>query len=314
MVGNVHFDTVCRSEGLQPPRQRHLGRSEAVAQEYAKGHFVYNSSEESIIESPTWPNRTKIAYFENLTLPPHTFGLKLLAPGTKHNNLVVPCNAAPRPWLWPNLLSLDAPVVAVLWQALFARCFHADVNALAAVLLVLAVWLIYAADRVFDAWGQNGGMPRHEFYRRHWRAVLPVWTAALAIAGWLAWTRLPSLIFKEGLVLLAAVSLYFTAVHLAPAALRESWHAPGALRNAWPKEAAVAVLFALGVSLAAWNRLRSAEDALSILLFCCLCWINCAAIDHWERPAKGETSVTSWPIGVAAMVCRRCRAGPAAST
>jgi hypothetical protein len=216
---------------------------------------------------------------------------------TPHNNLVVPCNAAPRPWLWPNLLSLDAPVVAVLWQALFARCFHASVNALAAALLVLAVWLIYAADRAFDAWSQNGGMPRHEFYRRHWRAVLPVWTAVLAIAGWLAWTRLPSLVFKEGLVLLAAVALYFAAVHLAPATLR----------GGWPKEAAVAVLFALGASLAAWNHLRSAEDALSILLFCCLCWINCAAIEHWESSAtlerfvRGERSATSWPIGIAAI-------------
>jgi hypothetical protein len=210
---------------------------------------------------------------------------------------VVPSNAAPRPWLWPNLLSLDAPVVAVLWQALFARCFHADVNGLAAVLLVLAVWLIYAADRVFDVWGKKGSMPRHEFYRRHWRAVLPVWTTALSIAGWLAWTRLPAPIFREGLVLLAAVGLYFAAVHLAPAALR----------GVWPKEGAVAVLFALGASLAAWNRLRSAEDALSILLFCCLCWINCAAIEHWEssatleRSARGEGSPTGWPISVAAV-------------
>jgi len=210
---------------------------------------------------------------------------------------VVPCNAAPRPWLWPNLLSLDAPVVAVLWQVLFARCFHAGVNALAAVVLVLAVWLIYAADRVLDAWSQKGGMPRHEFYRRHWRAVLPVWTLALAIAGWLAWTRLPALLFRQGMVLLAAVALYFAAVHVLPAALR----------RAWPKEAAVAVLFALGASLAAWNHLRSAEDALSILLFCCLCWVNCFAIEYWERVgttqpfANGELSTTAWPVGIAAM-------------
>jgi hypothetical protein len=202
---------------------------------------------------------------------------------------VVPCvapgNAAPRPWLWPNLLSLDAPVVAVLWQALFVRCFHASVSTLAAVLLVLAVWLIYAADRVFDAWSETGLMPRHEFYRRHWRAVLPVWTAALAIGVWLAWTHLPALLFRQGLMLLAAVALYFAAVHLLPPALS----------RAWPKEAAVGVIFALGASLAAWNQLRSAEDALSILLFCCLCWINCTAIDQWERSKRG------WPIGAAAV-------------
>ncbi len=57
-----------------------------------------------------------------------------------------------RLWLWPNLLSLDAPIVAVLWQILFARCFQVPVDALAALLLLLTVWLIYAADRTLDAW------------------------------------------------------------------------------------------------------------------------------------------------------------------
>ena len=186
------------------------------------------------------------------------------------------------PWLWPNLLSLDAPLVAVLWQILFAKCFHADVDALSAILLVLVVWLIYAADRVFDAWRETGGMPRHRFYRRHWRAVLPVWSAVFAIATWLAWTELPAPIFQRGLMLLTAVAVYFAIVHLG--------------RKPWPKEAAVAILFALGASLAAWNHLRSIADVIPILLFSCLCWINCAAIEQWER---GDS--TGSRIGAAAL-------------
>jgi len=186
----------------------------------------------------------------------------------------------PRFWLWPNLLSLDAPVVALLWQILFARCFHADVSPAAAALLMLAVWLIYAADRVFDARGESK-LPRHEFYRRNWRALAPVWSAGLAIGAWLAWTRLPVMLFERGLLLLAAVALYFALVHLAP------------LRN-WPKEAVVAVLFALGASLAAWSRIRSAADVATIVLFSCLCWINCAAIEKWERRING------WPVCLAA--------------
>ena len=47
-----------------------------------------------------------------------------------------------RPWLWPNLLSLDAPVVALLWQLLFVRCFHGSLGTLPAALLAVAVWLI----------------------------------------------------------------------------------------------------------------------------------------------------------------------------
>ena len=198
--------------------------------------------------------------------------------------------------MWPNLLSLDAPLVAVLWQALFVRCFHATGDALPAVLLVLAVWLIYAADRALDAWAGTGRRPRHEFYRRHWRAVLPVWTAVLAIAGWLAWTRLAPPLFQRGLLLLAGVMMYFAAVHFSPEGFR----------RAWPKEAAVAILFALGASLAALSRIRSTGDAVSILLFSCLCWINCVAIEQWEQrdPFGSRAPLLSrlcgWPIGAAA--------------
>jgi hypothetical protein len=109
----------------------------------------------------------------------------------------------------------------------------------------------------------------------------------LAIAGWLAWTRLARVIFERGLVLMAAVALYFAAVHLAPAALR----------RAWPKEAAVAILFALGASVAAWSQVRSAADIGAIILFSCLCWINCVAIEQWEHKSTVE-----WPVAAVALV------------
>jgi hypothetical protein len=171
--------------------------------------------------------------------------------------------------------------VAVLWQILFARCFHVEVPAAAAALLVLAVWLIYAADRVFDARG-GSKLPRHEFYRRHWRMVLPVWTTVFALAAWLAWTHLPAPLLQRGAFIAVAVAVYFTVVH--------------AVRSAWPKELAVAILFAVGASVAAWNAIRSAVDVEIIVLFSCLCWINCMAIEQWERRKF------HWPIGIAAML------------
>jgi hypothetical protein len=128
-------------------------------------------------------------------------------------------------------------------------------------------------------------MPRHEFYRRHWRTVLPVWTLILGVSGWLAWTQLPSPLLQRGLLLLAVVAVYFFAVHLAPAGRRK----------AWPKEAAVAVLFALGASVSAWGHVRSAVDIATIVLFSCLCWINCIAIEHWEHQVNGL------PVGAVAL-------------
>ena len=235
-----------------------------------------------------------------------------------------PAPPATRAWLWPNLLSLDAPIVAVLWQALFLRCFHATFDRLAAGLLVLSVWLIYAADRWLDVWkkpaknrdrypisnptllaDQDGEREmivlsrvstetarepaRHRFYRRHWRRMLPAWIAVFAMAAWLAWTRLPAVLFERGIALLAAIGVYFAFVHFVP----WPW---------WPKEFAVGILFAMGTSLAAWGHVRSPVDIATIVLFCALCWINCAAIEVWEQRADWEQRcVSEWPVRLAAI-------------
>jgi hypothetical protein len=174
-------------------------------------------------------------------------------------------------WLWPNLLSLDAPLVAVLWQVLFVRCFHAQEAFAPAVLLVSAVWLIYSADRLLDVWRGCGHRPRHDFCRRYWRGLLPVWAGVLAATAWLAWTALPEALFNRGLSLLAVVAVYFLAVH--------GWGRD----KMWAKELAVAVLFALGATIITWTRLRTPADVLTILFFSCLCWINCVAIESWEN-------------------------------
>lgn len=200
----------------------------------------------------------------------------------------------PRPWLWPNLLSLDAPVVALLWQILFVRCFHGSLGMLPAALLAVAVWVIYVADRTLDAWRgtpETAAQPRHDFYRRHWRAVFPIWIVALAAGAWLAWSRLPVSLFVEGVIVAVGTALYLTVVHLAP----------GILRHANSKESAVAVLFGLGASVAAWPGVQTASDVLAILLFSCLCWMNCAAIDDWEHGYELRPSVIA-AAGIVAVV------------
>jgi hypothetical protein len=150
-------------------------------------------------------------------------------------------------------------------------------------LLVLAVWLIYAADRTLDAWTGSCARPRHEFYRKHWKSLLPLWILALAAGSTLAWTRLTPELLVCGIALATVVAGYFVLLHL------------GVLQKT--KEAAVAVLFALGATLSAWPNVRSAVDIEAIILFSCLCWINCVAIERWESAA-----VQRWPIAAAAGV------------
>jgi hypothetical protein len=201
--------------------------------------------------------------------------------------LRVPATRARRPasrravplWLWPNLLSLDAPLVAVAWELLFARCSGVRVRPATTLSLALAVWLIYVADRLLDALrepGAEGLAARHRFYRAHWRVFVPVLAAVSPLAAWLAWTRLDPATFRCGAGLLGAVAVYFAVVHWLPSG-RRRW---------FPKELAVAALFAAGCLLPAWQgRPLGLAVIFSWTLFVPACWINSAAIEQaeWER-------------------------------
>ena len=205
-----------------------------------------------------------------------------------------------RVWLWPNLLSLDAPAVALLWQILFVRCFHASAGTASAVLLTLAVWLIYAADRMLDAWRGAITTQRHEFYRLHWRAVLPVWLTLLAAASWIAWVQLPPALWSRGMLLACGSVVYLGTVHGAPA----WWRRPDS------KEAEVGVVFALGVSLAAWPMVQTWTDILAIAQFCVLCWMNCVAIEDWESGSRARGLViagAAWVALVSVLLLREHR-------
>ena len=59
-------------------------------------------------------------------------------------------NARPPVWLWFNLLGLDAPVVALVWQDFLARCYPTILRPPGRAVLGLTVWAIYLADRLLD--------------------------------------------------------------------------------------------------------------------------------------------------------------------
>ena len=184
----------------------------------------------------------------------------------------------PSPLLWVTLLSLDAPAVAVLWQRLFARCFQVRLEGSVTLLLALVVWLIYVADRFLDtlaAPARDTEAVRHNFYRRRrWAFALPFF-AAFGLACWLALTRIDPRTFRDGLIILLAVGVYFFLVHLR----KPERHVP--------KEMLVGILFGLGTCFPAWEELRSGRIELlaPFAVFTVLCWLNCAAIEssEWAR-------------------------------
>jgi hypothetical protein len=113
--------------------------------------------------------------------------------------------ASVRWFQWPGVLCLDAPVVAVVWMLLFVAAFGLHLRPVLGELLLplaLAVWCIYAVDRVFDVTGR--AVPptaRHRFARRNrWWMVGGVALAA-PLGGWLALRIAPAGLINIGLVL-----------------------------------------------------------------------------------------------------------------
>ncbi len=134
-------------------------------------------------------------------------------------------------WLWPNLLSLDAPVVALVWQDFLHRCYPSVLHAPDRLVLGLTVWAIYLADRLIDAWHpyrQNRGLAR---------CLL---AAVLLADGVVALVWLRPAILENGLPVGAAVAIYLAAF---------AWRRKASL---W-KQPCAALLFTTGVFLVAWS-------------------------------------------------------------
>lgn len=191
-----------------------------------------------------------------------------------------------RLWLWPNLLSLDAPVVAVLWQDFLAYRFHLPLRPAWRVVLGLTVWAIYLLDRLLDARkpGEPDEPARHRFYRRHWNAMAALFGVVLAAdaIATLGWLR-PAML-RAGLLALVGVLVYLAALHLPTKS--------GKL----PKEIAAAFLFTAGTFLTAWITLPCPRLAWAALAFFILCLANLIAIETWEWRELPKTDATPQPV------------------
>ena len=191
------------------------------------------------------------------------------------------------------MLSLDAPAVALLWGALFAREFGVRLEPHHYLLLGASVWLVYAADRLLDGLKFDERAPhtaRHRFYAAHRRAVLAVWLGVFAGSLGLA-TLLTRAELGWGLGVAGAALLYLLGVHLRDYAQER---APFRLPLYLPKEAQVGGLFGVGAVVFLLPRLGPAALLLPVLLFGTLCALNCSLIALWEAPcdrAQAQPSV-----------------------
>ncbi|MBC8326988.1 MAG: hypothetical protein H8E27_15315 [Verrucomicrobia subdivision 3 bacterium] len=184
-------------------------------------------------------------------------------------------------WLWPNLLSLDAPVVALVWQEAFAAGLAVDLGWTQRALLAVCVWLAYCGDRLLDARRLPEGAvdsPRHAFARDHSTALTVAWCVGLALATVLA-LQMSAREMLVGAGLLTVLGGYFLLHHV-----RASRERAGR----W-KELMAGVCFAAGTLFFVVLNLQIAVPVvwgsfvLAALAWGGLCVINCLVIAGWDR-------------------------------
>ncbi|MCX6876232.1 MAG: hypothetical protein NTW21_20865 [Verrucomicrobia bacterium] len=204
------------------------------------------------------------------------------------SGMVCAVTSAPRKpfWLLPNLLSLDAPLVAVVWLYLFAKTWGVNYHpGHEYVVLGLAVWVLYVGDRLLDT-ALHGDSPqwqaRHHFHRRHRRKFL----YGIVIAGIAALTMVllksPMAIYSYLIVELALVAGFFAMAVFA---------SPGVAEIPFAKNILGGAAFAFGTAMVAHVYLydRGIRDLLlsrEFIGFALLCMLNISAIDLWEHAER----------------------------
>ena len=178
-------------------------------------------------------------------------------------------------WLWPNILSLDAPLIALAWQELWAHCLAVDISWMHRVLLALATWLAYSGDRLLDARRLKGPTesPRHKFSHKHYLLLTRVWSAGLVTVITLG-LQLSLLEIINGLVFLVVVASYFLIHH---------WQCTRAFAGS-AKEIMAGTVFSAGtVFFVMTGSTLTPAILLAFASWAGLCVMNCLTIACWDR-------------------------------
>jgi membrane protein YdbS with pleckstrin-like domain len=206
--------------------------------------------------------------------------------------------------LW-HLLSLDAPTVAALWTWFVASANHIHLAASSILAIAVAVWMLYAADRLLDArsmdarlmdarlpdtaFPQKEGLEaRHYFHHQHRNAFLTgILLASIALAVLLP--HLEPAALHLYLILGGLLAGYFILIHATPRA------ASNKAAHRLPKEIAVGVFFASAIFIPTVARRPDLRFTLlpAALLFAAVCSLNCLFIYAWEHSSPNPTAHTT---------------------
>ena len=187
-----------------------------------------------------------------------------------------------------HLLSLDAPTVATLWTWFIAHCAGEQLSAVTLASMFVAVWLLYAADRLLDTrhlGADERGVSinadlelRHHFHHHNrTRFLAAIVFAGIALAAMLPFLPVPAL--RLYALLGALLISWLLVIHTRVAA-----------STRLPKELAVGIFFSAAVFIPTVAALPELRVMLlgPALLFGTLCSLNCIFLYAWEHPAGSK--------------------------
>ena len=222
-------------------------------------------------------------------------------------------------WLWPNLLSLDAPLVAVAWMWMFTRFWYVSyVDPAVYWVLAGVVWSIYVMDRLRDVKkGDSEVRERHHFHWKHRKLLRGlVFLVLLAcVAGFFLgvpfsmlwdWPRglplgvegIPLRVyiigFLQGALTHGVVVLIFTAGFFLVSRTQKSNES---MDSVLLKNGLAALTFAYGTAMGAhFYTYRGVVEMIfsfEAIAFAMLCLMNINAIDLWEREEERQEDLPS---------------------
>ncbi|EGF29342.1 hypothetical protein [Rhodopirellula baltica] len=182
---------------------------------------------------------------------------------------------------WLNVLSLDAVLVALLWQFVFVLSFCGRAPRwYESFVLASVVWLIYVADRLLDGARLDLSKPhlvRHRMHHQFSPVWVTAWIVVLLIASSVVVLWMDAAVIRIGLLIAALVLAYGAGVHF--------WPGRATVRHVFAKEVQVGAIFAAGVSLIAWSEAPSVSLGLACVASATLFTVNCWAVAERESVA-----------------------------
>lgn len=177
-----------------------------------------------------------------------------------------------------HFLGLDAPFVAVGWQAIAADFLGCRLEWFHYAILLTGTWAVYLGDRLADSAKYRQGFiqqPRHDFTGFHRDIILVLAAICLCLCAGMSGLFLQPKEIVSGIIFAVATSLYFVTIH------QRRW----AQSLTGIKEAGVSIFFACGAVFFPFidSQTPDLQSVWAFVVFVLLCFSNCLLITLWEE-------------------------------